>query len=106
MITVKKSDFDRHVTPDQYPDASYLDQEGFEQRRAAYQRDDFAFVGVSAAIEVAIPYGNGAIMHLFESPGIWGVESDSGEEHLNSLFAEEREVLAAMLTALGVKVEG
>jgi hypothetical protein len=32
MITVSKADFDRQLVPDDCPDTSYLEQEGFEGR--------------------------------------------------------------------------
>lgn len=104
MITVSKSDFDRQLVPDDCPDTSYLTQEGFADRLAQYQQGNFDFVGVRAAVELPIPYGKDRILCHIESPGLWGVESDSGEEYLQSVFSEESETLADMLGELGVKV--
>lgn len=105
MITVSKKDFDRQVIPDSSPDPSYLEQEGFEDRLAEYRRGEFGYVGVRASVEVQIPNRNlGYYVQRFESPGLWGIESDSGEDYFNEVFIEEEAILADMLEALGVKV--
>ena len=104
MITVSKSDFRRRIVPDDCPDASYLEQEGFADRLEQYRQGAFDFVGVRAAIELPIPFGKDRILTRIESPGLWGIESDSGEDYLDSVFQEESAILANMLTELGVKV--
>ena len=106
MITVSKSDFDRQIVPDECPDASYLEQEGFEDRLQQYRKSDFDYVGVRAAVELPIPFGKDRILTRIESPGLWGIESDSGEDYFNSVFQEETDILADMLTELGVNVVG
>ena len=104
MITVSKSDFDRQIVPDDCPDSSYLEQEGFEDRQEQYRQGEFEFVGVRAAVELPIPFGKDRILTRIESPGLWGIESDSGEDYLESVFQEESNILADMLAELGVKV--
>jgi hypothetical protein len=105
MITITKSEFDRELLPDDCPDASYLEQEGFEDRLAEYQRGEFGFIGIRAAVELPIPFGKGHILQKIESPGLWGIESDSGDDYLASVFQEESDILADMLAELGVKVQ-
>ena len=104
MITINKSEFNRRIVPDDCPDASYLEQEGFEDRLQQYRHGGFDYVGVRATVEVPIPYGKDRILVKIESPGLWGIESDSGEDYLQSVFQEETDILADMLTELGVKV--
>jgi hypothetical protein len=104
MITVSKRDFDRRIVPDDCPDGSYLEQEGFEDRLQQYRQGYFDYVGVRAAVELPIPFGKDRILTRIESPGLWGIESDSGEDYLQSVFQEESAILADMLTELGVKV--
>jgi hypothetical protein len=104
MITLSKRDFCRRLVPDDSPDTSYLEQEGFEDRLAQYRRGDFDYVGGRAAVELPIPYGKDRILVKIESPGLWGVESDSDENYLDTIFQEEIDTLADMLSALGVKV--
>lgn len=104
MITISRRDFQRRLVPDDCPDTSYLEQEGFEDRLAEYRQGDFGFIGVRAAVELPIPYGADRILVTIESPGLWGVESDSDEDYLDSIFQEECETLADMLAELGVIV--
>ena len=104
MITVFKSDFSRRIVPDDCPDTSYLEQEGFYDRREQYRHGEFEFVGIRAAVELPIPYGKDRILVMVESPGLWGIESDSGEDYFDSVFQEEINILADMLTELGVKI--
>lgn len=105
MITVSKRDFDRRLVPDDCPDTSYLEQEGFEDRLEQYRQGSFDYVGLRATVEVPIPYGADRILVRIESPGLWGIESDSGEDYFDSIFQEESETLADMLAELGVKVQ-
>ena len=105
MITVCKSDFDQQIIPDDCPDTSYLEQEEFEDRRQQYRQGEFDFVGVRAAVELPIPYGKDRIITRIESPGVWGIETDSGEDYLDSVFQEESAILADMLAELGVNVQ-
>lgn len=104
MITVSKRTFQRLTLIDNHPDTSYLEQEGYEERLAAYRADDFHFVGIRARCIVFIPHGKDKIIHEVESPGLWGIESDSDDDHMAEVFLEECQVLADMLTELGVKV--
>lgn len=106
VITLSRRDFKREVMADDDPDISYLEQDAFEDRLAEYRRGDFDFVGVRASVELHIPHGPSghAIIQRIESPGLWGIESDSGEEHLAEVFSEECDTLTDMLHALGVKV--
>ena len=46
MITVSKSDFDRQIVPDDCPDTSYLEQEGYADRLEQYRQGAFDFIGV------------------------------------------------------------
>ena len=48
----------------------------------------------------------GYIRHRIESPGLWGIESDSGEDYFDSVFQEEKGILTDMLVQLGVTIEG
>lgn len=102
MITVSKSDFDRQTVADDCPDMSYLEQDA--KRREQYRQGEFDYIGVRAAVELPIPYGKDRIITRIESPGLWGIESDSGEDYFDSVFQEESAILADMLTELGVTV--
>lgn len=101
-MRVSKADFERVIIVDEDPDASFLEQEGFEDRLRSYQRGDFHFVGIRAQVELKIPHGatGHSIVQVVQSPGLWGIESDSNVNYFEEVFQEECEVLADMLRAM------
>lgn len=104
-MTVKVSDFVKVVEDDEDPDVSFLEQEEFADRLREYRRGDYHFVGVYARTELMIPHGDHHIVHQIRSPGLWGIESDSGD-YLDEVFKDECAVLADMLRQLsGMTVE-
>lgn len=86
------------VLHDDDPDPSYLDQDEFEDRKAEYENGDFSFVGVVAEADVVI---EGTVQTL-KSGGLWGIESDSGEEYIEDTALEEYDGLRDVLKAVGV----
>jgi hypothetical protein len=80
------------------PDASYLDQEEFEDRRAEYKRGDFSFVSARAEADVVIE----GILQTLQSGGLNGIESDSEQEYLDEIAAEEWKALRGVLKTVGV----
>lgn len=99
-IVVSRADFKIDIIGDENPDVSYLEQEGFEERLAAYRNGDFGFIGIRASVQISIPHGKCFILQSFESPGLWGIESDSDNDYLKSVGEEEKDVLADMLGAM------
>jgi hypothetical protein len=99
--------FERVITIDDSPDLSWLDQkdsemgDGFEsfalRRKEAYDRGDWHMIGVQARVEIA--------GHVFESPGLWGIESDAGESYLCEAFEEEKAELLDTLRELCAEVD-
>jgi hypothetical protein len=102
--TVSRSLFDRQIMPDECPDTSYLEQDDFTDRLQQYKDGQFSFVGVRASVEIDIPHGQGSITQRITSPGLWGIEDDSGADYLAEVFAEESNILAEMLQELGYTV--
>lgn len=86
------------VVEDTDPDPSYLDQEEFEDRREAYQRGDFYFVGVRAEAEVVIE----GTLQTLQSGGLWGIESDSERSYFEEVANEEWSQLRDVLKTVGV----
>jgi hypothetical protein len=88
------------ILPDEDPDPSYLYQEGlgFEDRKEAYERGEFGYVGVRAEVRLLV---NGTIQEI-SSPGLWGVESDSGEDYLRDIGKDESATLIDILKELGI----
>ena len=94
--------------PDPCPDTSYLEQEGFEERLRQADNGLFGFMGIRASCTVLIGIGKAdhVILHSFKSPGIWNVETDSSQEHIQMLFEDERSILLTMLDAIGCQRNG
>jgi hypothetical protein len=90
----------REIVPDDDADISWLEQEGFEQDLAAYQAGVFGFVGVRAVAEIRIPYGHDWIVTTLKSPGLWGIQDNSGDDYYQEVFEEERQTLLDMLVSL------
>ena len=86
------------VMHDDDPDPSYLDQDEFEDRKEEFERGDFSFVGVRAEADVVIE----GVVQTLTSAGLWGIESDSGEEYIEDTALEEYEGLRDILKAVGV----
>lgn len=82
-------------------DPSYLDQDGWEDRRDQYRRDVFGFVGVWAEAEVVV---NGTCQTV-RSGGLWGIESDSGANYFGEVGREELDSLRDVLGGLGFSPE-
>lgn len=87
-----------------FQDPHYRQQD--EDRLQAWRNDEWRFVGIRAKATIKIPYGiNGECWIRSEifSPGLWGIESDSGEPYLRQVYREERDILVGMLDSLTKK---
>lgn len=82
---------------DEDPDTSYLEQDGFEERRDQFQRGVFAFMGVRAKAEIVIDN----ICQTITSGGLWGIEDDSDQGYLATVESDEITDLCNQLSALG-----
>ena len=83
------------------PDVSYLEQDEFEDRLAAYKKGKFNLVGVRVEAEVTIA----ETTQTLASPGLGGIESDSEQEYLDEIIAEEWKALRVVLKTVGVSTE-
>ena len=74
-----------------------------EERLQQLHDGHFGFMGIRASCTLYIDVGQHGhtIMHCFKSPGIWNVETDSSEEHIQQLFEDQRSLLLTMLDAIG-----
>lgn len=70
------------------------------ERMEAYNAGDWRMIGIRATVEIAIPCGSYARTQTLKSPGLWGIESDSDEAELESIFDDECMMLAEMVQAL------
>lgn len=86
------------LEPDPEADVSYLAQDDFADRRRAHKRGEFSFVACYAEADVDIH----ETPQVLRSLGLGGIESDTDEEALADLVAEQWLVLRQVLTAVGV----
>jgi hypothetical protein len=104
-MSVRLQSVSRAVVTDDDPDTSYLEQEGFEDRLAAYRDGAFHFVGVRAVAVIMIKTKDGLGLHYEQrilTPGVWSIESDFGEDHIEEVYQEELGTLREMLAELGI----
>jgi hypothetical protein len=106
MITVSRESFLLCLEYDDSADVSYLDQEDYTERRAAFRREEFHFVGIRARCEILVPASHAGHSYVIPltSAGCWGIESDAGDDYLQEVFDAECEELETVLRALGVEI--
>ena len=103
-LTVARRNFRRVERIDEYPDASWLDDDSGRERLDAFREGSWHMIGIQASANVLIPLGGHFVTQTVTSPGLFGIESDSDEAYLDEVFADECASLAAMLSAIGVSV--
>ena len=84
---------------DDSPDTSYLYQPEFRQRWEDFHDGKFGFVGCYAVACFDVL----GVAQEIRSAGLWGVESDSSEEYLREIEAEQMRELRAILGELGIE---
>lgn len=96
--------FKMQQIPDSDPDLSYLTQ-SYEEladpveratyqaqnacRLAAYHKGEWDTVGIRAIAVIEVTRGQMQTAYTLESAGVWGIESDSGDEYFRQVFEEE-----------------
>jgi hypothetical protein len=72
-----------------FQDSQY--RQGDEARLAAWRNDEWHFVGVRAKATIKFPYGANPdcwITSKLLSPGLWAIESDSGDAYFEQVYQE------------------
>lgn len=102
--------FSRQEMVDESPDLSYLEQDCFNDTEAkeglarieAYKRGDWHMIGIRAVATIWVQryLPNYRTQHTMESAGLWGIESDSEESYLQSVYKEECSQLQADIEAM------
>ena len=113
LMTVRACDIERIEEHDSDPDLSYLHPDADPdyaaqnvERLTAYRAGAWHCIGIKARATFLIGLGEAAVIQAIESPGLWGIESDSDPGYLDEVFREEAETLRHMLTQLNVTVVG
>lgn len=107
--------FERKVMVDESADLSYLEQDYADvtdpaqraeyrhqdaERIRSYNRGNWHMVGVRAVAHITVTRGNHSTLYTLESAGLWGIESDSGEDYLGEVYAEQCAELQADIDAI------
>lgn len=87
-----------------FQDEAYREED--EARLADWNGGDWDYIGIQAkAVILVVESGTGTTYEI-TSAGLWGIESDSGEEYLNKVFAGECETLKRHIPMMaGAKFE-
>jgi hypothetical protein len=84
-----------------FQDPDYRDQD--EARLKAWRNDEWHFIGIRAKANIKIPYGRNPVCWITAdllSPGLWGIESDSGDRYFEQVYQDERDILLDMIAGL------
>ena len=109
MIRTAQIEIDRVETYDPVSDPrDYLFQDPDygaedETRMKAWLAGDWHFLGIRARATIKIPHGSNPDCRITSellSPGLWGIESDSGDEYFQEVYRDERTLLIDMLQSL------
>ena len=101
-ISIKRID-------EEFPDLSYLTQEGDEYAAENKKRLDsygvtWNHIGIKAVAEIHTSRdGRHYTINYIESGGLWGIESDSDEKYLKEIETEQIAELKDILDILGIK---
>jgi hypothetical protein len=95
--------YDQDAQPLDYlfQDPAYREPD--EARLKAWRNDEWHFVGIRARATIKIPHGSNLecwITTELVSPGLWGIESDSGADYFEQVYQDQRQILLGMLATL------
>jgi hypothetical protein len=79
----------------------WMDADEDADRIASWRRGDWSLIGIQARADIVIVRNGHDTVYELLSPGLWAVESDSGEEYLRSVFADECDTLRGDMAAMG-----
>lgn len=82
-----------------FQDEAYREED--KARLKAYRAGDWCFIGLRVRAEIDIVRDGTGTSHTLYSAGLWGIESDSGEDYLNSVAGDEIHEIVADLRMLG-----
>ena len=90
----------RFFVPNDFENAEVA--EASYKRMEEYNNSLWYMIGIKAVAEVYYRVGNTGRLEWLSSGGLWGIESDSGEEYLKGIEDEELVDLKAHLEMFGV----
>ncbi len=76
-----------------------------DQERLKSYGDSWVMLGIQAKAEVMVKIRDSWLCNWIESGGLWGIESDSGEDYFESVAQDELSGLRDVLINLGFSTE-
>jgi hypothetical protein len=96
---IEKHDSDATPMDYLFQDEDYRDED--QRRLDAWHNDEWSFIGIQARAHITVVSNGVGAMYTMTSPGLWGVESDSGEDYLEEIYAQEKATLLGHLAQMG-----
>lgn len=96
IVIVTERD-DLHGPPEPSGDPEYAQADADE--RAAWERGEWHWIAIYARAKVIVC----GTVQTIESAGLFGIESNSGADYLESVAREEHDALTDILHAIGVR---
>jgi len=107
-MIVNTKDFRLECDHDPDPDLSYMDQEGFEEEKKAWENGELVCVYVRARIQ--LHFKSTSSLETITSPGLYGIVLQTvdmdDDPYILEVFEQECKQLLDMLLELGVDVHG
>lgn len=76
-----------------------------DKKRLESYGESWYMIGIDAVAEIAVPTGfNTTITQHINSGGLWGIESDSGEEYIREVENEQVSELKSILKKMKIKI--
>lgn len=77
------------------------------KRMMQFENGDVSSLGIKAVAEILTSNDNGKswLRNEISSGGLWGIESDSGENYFNEISCEQQRELLPLLVAFGFTVD-
>jgi len=91
-------EYDDTANPKEYLFQEDEYQEQDQARFDAWKRYEWHFLGIIARAHVMVVQNHTGTMLTFDSPGLWGIESDSSEDYLSECFENQCNELKACIT--------
>jgi hypothetical protein len=85
------------VEDDCIDDPKDRDEGMTNKREQAYYSGEWNYIGIKARAIIIVIRMNCGTIYTLESSGLYGIESDSGEEYLNEVFESEKDSLIKYL---------
>jgi hypothetical protein len=81
-----------------FQDPDYEEED--RARLEAFNAGEWSMIGIRAKASITIIRNGVGTIYTMTSAGLYGVESDSGEDYLNEIFEEEKAAIKADLITL------